>query len=267
MSIHQVGIVVVLIALTLLSGVADAQGFVHASNVWLDGKLVWPEVMKSAVGFGGGIVAYWMCIRFLQEFRILSPEMQTLGWFTVTIMGVAMFSGKFLHWHIVDQIVAIAVLLGVAWLLARPAGSAAAGVGSTIAQATVVPLRFRKNRDGSPEGMAQEEIAHLKERLSTVPEQLSTSQEQASQLLEALRAVQTENHVLKEQLAEANKRIEEVEKRKVPAPDFVKAQVVKPQAGQKKARKKRYAQSRAAVKRVGDHAAETRTAMPLRTWP
>ncbi len=204
MSIHQVGIVVVLIALTLLSGVADAQGFVHASNVWLNGKLVWPEVTKSAVGFGVGMVAYWMCIRFLQEFRILSPEMQTLGWFTVTIMGVAMFSGKFLHWHIVDQIVAIAVLLGVAWLLARPAGSAATGAGSTIAKAAMVPIRFRKNRVGDPEGTTQEESAHLKE-------QLSTSREQASRLLDTVSAVQTENHMLKEQLAEADKHIEEVE--------------------------------------------------------
>ena len=122
MSIHQMAIVVLLIALTLISGLADAQGFVHASNVWLNGKLLWPEVMKSAVGFGLGIVAYWICIRFLQDFRIISPEMQTIGWFTATIIGVAMFSGKFLQWHIVDQIVGIAVLLGVAWLLVRPAG-------------------------------------------------------------------------------------------------------------------------------------------------
>lgn len=122
MSIHQMAIVVLLIALTLISGLADAQGFVHASNVWLNGKLLWPEVMKSAVGFGVGIVAYWICIRFLQDFRIISPEMQTIGWFTATIIGVAMFSGKFLQWHIVDQIVGIAVLLGVAWLLVRPAG-------------------------------------------------------------------------------------------------------------------------------------------------
>ena len=119
MNIHQISLVVLLIALTLLSGVADAQGFVHASNVWLNGKPVWPEVMKSAVGFGGGIVAYWICIRFLQEFSILSPEIQTIGWFTATILGVAMFSGKFVHWSIINQLVGIAVLLGVAWLLAR----------------------------------------------------------------------------------------------------------------------------------------------------
>jgi hypothetical protein len=115
-------LVALLIALTLISGLADAQGFIHASNVWLNGKLIWAEVIQSALGFGIGIVAYWMCIRFLQDFSIISPEIQTVGWFTTTIIGVAMFSGKFLHWQIVDQMVGMAVLLGVVWLLARSAG-------------------------------------------------------------------------------------------------------------------------------------------------
>jgi len=65
---------------------------------------------------------YWICIRFLQDFRIFSPEIQTLAWFTATIIGVALFSGKFLHWHAIDQIVGIAVLCGVAFLLFRTGG-------------------------------------------------------------------------------------------------------------------------------------------------
>jgi len=85
----------------------------------------------------------------------------------------------------------------------------------------------------------EEEIVHLKERLSEVVEQLSKSQEQASHLLEQMSMVQAENHVLKEQLAEAHKRIEELEKQKTPVPDIVKANVVKPKADAKKERKKR----------------------------
>jgi hypothetical protein len=119
MNIQQISRIVLLIALTLLSGFADAQGFVHASNIWLNGKLIWPEIMKSAAGFGVGIVAYWTCIKFLQDINIVSPEIQTIGWFTATIVGVAIFSGKFLHWRIADQVVGIVILLGVAWLLTR----------------------------------------------------------------------------------------------------------------------------------------------------
>lgn len=122
MSGNQIGIVILLIVLTLISGLADAQGFVHASNIWQGGKLIGPEVFKSAFGFAGGIATYWLCIRFLQDIRIVSPEMQTLGWFTATIIGIALFSGKFLQWHTIDQIVGIAVLCGVAWLLFRTGG-------------------------------------------------------------------------------------------------------------------------------------------------
>jgi transposase len=48
---------------------------------------------------------------------------------------------------------------------------------------------------------------------------------------------------LEEQLAAAHKRIEELEKQKTPPPAFAKANVEKPEAGEKKPRKKREAQS------------------------
>jgi transposase len=71
----------------------------------------------------------------------------------------------------------------------------------------------------------EEEIRELKERLS--------------EALEQVKAVLTENQDLKEQLAEAHKRIAELEKQKTPPPAFVKANVAKPEDGHKKARKKR----------------------------
>jgi hypothetical protein len=40
----------------------------------------------------------------------------------VAILGVAFFSGKFFHWQVADQIVGIAVLCGVIWLLFRTGG-------------------------------------------------------------------------------------------------------------------------------------------------
>ena len=119
---YQIILTALLITLTLLSGFADSQGFLHASNMWLDGRLVWPEVFKSALGFGLGILTYWICVRFLRELGILSPEIQTVIWFTVTIIGVALASGKFLHWRITEQIVAVIVILGVAWLMVRASG-------------------------------------------------------------------------------------------------------------------------------------------------
>ena len=119
---YQIAIAMLIIVLTLISGWADANGFVHASSIWNDGKLIWSELIKSALGFSVGIAMYWICIRFLQEFKIVSPEIQTIGWFTVTIIGVAFFSGKFFHWQLVDQVVGFAVLCGVIWLFVSTGG-------------------------------------------------------------------------------------------------------------------------------------------------
>jgi len=122
MSAKKVGRAILIIVLSLLSGFGDSQGFVHSARVWATGKLVWQEIVKSSLGYGFGILMYWVAIRFLNEFGIVSPEIQTLGWFVVTIVGVAMFSGEFIRWQAVDRFVAVCVLAGVGWLLLRTRG-------------------------------------------------------------------------------------------------------------------------------------------------
>lgn len=122
MTSYHIGIIALIISLIIISGLGDSQGFVHASNVWNNGKIVPVELLKSAISFTIGIVAYWLCIRFLQDIKVISPETQTLGWFVVTIVGVAITSGRFFHWHIVDQIVGFIVISGIAWLFIRGTG-------------------------------------------------------------------------------------------------------------------------------------------------
>ena len=122
MNWHQIFLIVVIIALTLLSGIADAQGFIHASTAWMNGKVIWEECLKSLLGFAVGAICYILVTNYLRQAGVVSAEMQTIIWFTVTIIGVALFNGKILHWQIADQIVAFAVLCGVAWLLMRTGG-------------------------------------------------------------------------------------------------------------------------------------------------
>jgi len=66
----------------------------------------------------------------------------------------------------------------------------------------------------------------------TADERMASLEEQLTQALEQIR-------VLQEELTAAHKRIEELEKQKTPPPAFVKANVKKPQAEEKKPRKKR----------------------------
>jgi divalent metal cation (Fe/Co/Zn/Cd) transporter len=46
---------------------------------------------------------------------------QTLFWFSATIVGVALLSGRILEWPRVDQLVAAGVLAGIGWLVYRGA--------------------------------------------------------------------------------------------------------------------------------------------------
>jgi len=117
--LEQTRLLVAIVGLTVLSGVADSQGFLHAARVWRDGQLVLAEMAKSAMGFGVGVVLYWISIHFLQKFGVISPEAQTILWFGVTIVGVAIFGGHSLRWAGVDRSVAALVLAGIGWLLVR----------------------------------------------------------------------------------------------------------------------------------------------------
>jgi hypothetical protein len=111
-----------ILVLTLLSGVGDAYGFAHAARVWHDGRLAWNELARSAAGFAMGIGLYWLVLKPMTRVGITAPEIQTMAWFGVTLIGVALISGRFLGWPRLDQAVALAVLAGIAWLVARTGG-------------------------------------------------------------------------------------------------------------------------------------------------
>ena len=119
---EQVRLWLIIIAITILSGIGDSQGFVHAAKVWANDRLVWSEVGKSALGFAIGISLYWIVIKYMNAAGIAAPEIQTLAWFLITILGVAIISRNFFRWQTIDQIVGIAVLAGVAWLMVRTGG-------------------------------------------------------------------------------------------------------------------------------------------------
>ena len=116
--IAQVKVLSIIIGLTLLSGFADAQGFLHAAQIWEGKNVSWPEIGKSALGFGSGIIVYWCALKYMAA-HVATPEMQTMLWFGVTIVGVAVASGRFAQWRATEQIVAGGVVLGIGWLLMR----------------------------------------------------------------------------------------------------------------------------------------------------
>jgi hypothetical protein len=116
---ERLPIALLAVGIAIVSGVGDSQGLVHAARMWQGGRLVPHELVKSALGFGIGTGGYWLSVKYLQALGVLAPETQTLIWFSVTLLGVALVSGRFLRWQTHDQMVAVVVLLGLCWLVCR----------------------------------------------------------------------------------------------------------------------------------------------------
>ena len=119
MSFMQLKLIFIIFILTLISGLADAQGAVHAAKVWQGDRLDWAELGKSALGFAIGISVFWVVIKYMTALGIVAPEIQTITWFSMMIIGVALFSGAFFRWQWTEKVVAVGVLAGIGWLLFR----------------------------------------------------------------------------------------------------------------------------------------------------
>ena len=115
---------VLITALTVASGFLDSLAFTYSSRIWHEDKIVWPQVGKAAAAFALGIGLYWMSIRYLREAGVVAPEVQTLIWFSATIIGVMVFSGRFVHWSLPDQLAAGCALVSLGWLIARTSAAA-----------------------------------------------------------------------------------------------------------------------------------------------
>jgi hypothetical protein len=115
------GIILLVIALSIASGLLDAQGFLNAAQIWREGNPSWRRILFSALGFGGGISIHFVTLKYLDRMGVQSAEVQSLVWFGITLVGVAIVSREFLAWNLREQIVGAAVLLGLAWLMVHTA--------------------------------------------------------------------------------------------------------------------------------------------------
>ena len=104
--------------LTVLSGVMDARGFVYAGRAWPGGNLSWTAVGQSLLAFVAGISLYIGAVRFMQSMGLNAVALQSGIWFVATAIGIAALDGSVVQWTRLQQAVALAVMLGLAWLIA-----------------------------------------------------------------------------------------------------------------------------------------------------
>ncbi len=106
------------ILLTFGSGLLDARGFVFAARAWPDGRLHAPAGLMALLCFVGGLSLYIVAVRFMQNVGVTGVALQSALWFIVTAVGIAIMDSSILNWSRVQQAVALAVALGLGWLIA-----------------------------------------------------------------------------------------------------------------------------------------------------
>ena len=105
------------LVLTVTSGVMDARGFVCAGRAWPGGRLDWMAVGQSLLAFLAGISLYIGAVRFMQAMGLSAVALQSGIWFVVTAIGIAALDGTVLQWSRPQQLVAIIVIAGLTWLI------------------------------------------------------------------------------------------------------------------------------------------------------
>lgn len=108
---------VLVLVLTVASGVMDARGFVYAGRAWPEGSLDWAAVGQSLLAFFAGISLYIGAVRFMQAMGLHAVSLQSGVWFVATAVGIAALDGSVTQWSRGQQVVAIIVMAGLAWLI------------------------------------------------------------------------------------------------------------------------------------------------------
>jgi hypothetical protein len=121
----QVGNLLVVGLLTLASGLLDARGFVYAGKSWPGGQLDPKMGAIALLSFGGGLTAYVVAVKFMQNAGLHGVALQSGIWFVVTAVGIAAMDGTLLQWSRTQQIVGVAVAVALGWLIATTRAAAA----------------------------------------------------------------------------------------------------------------------------------------------
>src|SRR5579862_5548060 len=101
---------ILVLVLTVLSGVMDARGFVYAARAWPDGQINWSAVGLSMVAFFAGISLYIGSVRSMHALGLHTVALQSGIWFVATAIGIAAMDGTVAQWTRPQQLVALAVM-------------------------------------------------------------------------------------------------------------------------------------------------------------
>jgi hypothetical protein len=114
----QIGNLIVVGLLTIGSGLLDARGFVYAARSWPGGQLDPRIGLLSLACFAGGLTAYIIAVKFMQNAGIQGVALQSGIWFVITAVGIAAMDGSIVNWSRTQQVVGVAAAVALCWLIA-----------------------------------------------------------------------------------------------------------------------------------------------------
>jgi len=120
----QVGNLLIVGLITIASGLLDARGFVYAARAWPAGQLDLKMGLASLASFAGGVSAYILAIKFMQNAGIQGVALQSSIWFVVTAIGLAAMDGSLLTWTRTQQVVGLGVAVALCWLISTTRAAA-----------------------------------------------------------------------------------------------------------------------------------------------
>jgi hypothetical protein len=114
----QIGNLIIVGLLTIGSGLLDARGFVFAARAWPGGNLDPKMGFLSLASFAGGLTAYILAVKFMQNAGIQGVALQSSIWFVITAIGIAVMDASILNWSRTQQVVGVVVAVALCWLIA-----------------------------------------------------------------------------------------------------------------------------------------------------
>jgi len=78
----------------------------------------------SLLCFCGGLTAYILAAKFMQDAGIKGAALQSAIWFVITAVGIAAMDSTLLHWTRTQQVVGVVVAVALGWLISTTRAAA-----------------------------------------------------------------------------------------------------------------------------------------------
>ena len=95
--------------LTIAAGFIEAQGYVLSFDAIREGSLI--GLMQSYVVYSVGIVVDYGALYILRHSSMYVPELLSMIFMGSAIIGIALFSGQFFGWDIINKCLAVTTAL------------------------------------------------------------------------------------------------------------------------------------------------------------